>query len=219
VLFATAALQQIGIAYTTVGKAGFVNALYIVIVPILGLFFGKRVRPRTWGCIALATVGLYFLCMNGKFSLGFGDAFVLISAFTTSIHILVIDYYSPKVDGVKLACLQFIVCGALSSAAALVFERPEPQTVLAAAGPILYTGILSCGVAYTLQVLGQKYVPPVVTCLILSLEAVFSVLSGWIVLKETLSARELTGCVLMFTAILCSQLPAMGKNKAKMPSD
>lgn len=207
IVFVTASLQQIGIAYTTVGKAGFITALYIVIVPILGLILGKHVPLQIWLCILLAIIGMYLLCMNEKFNLGVGDTFVLFCAISTAIHIPTVDYYSPRVDCVRLSCLQFFVCGALSAIAALVIERPGMQSIIEAGAPILYTGILSCGIAYTLQALGQKEVSPVATSLILSLESVFSVLSGWIILGESLKFKEALGCVLMFIAIVLSQIP------------
>lgn len=207
IVFVTASLQQIGISYTTVGKAGFITALYIVIVPILGLFFGKRVPLQIWICIFLATIGMYLLCINEKFSLGIGDTFVLFCAFSTAIHILTVDYYSSRVDCVRLSCIQFFVCGVLSAIMALIIEKPNLQSIFEAGAPILYTGILSCGIAYTLQALGQKEVSPVATSLILSLESVFSVLSGWLILGESLNFKETFGCILMFAAILLSQMP------------
>lgn len=219
ILFATASLQQIGIIYTTVGKAGFITALYVVIVPVLGLFFGRHIHLQILGCIFLATFGMYLLCINEKFTLGFGDTLVLICAFSTAVHILTIDYLSSKVDCVKLSCLQFFVCGILSSIAAFIFEKPELQSLMNASGPIIYTGILSCGVAYTLQALGQKYVSPVAASLILSLESVFSVLSGWIMLGETLSIREILGCIMMFTAIIVSQTMELWGYKMKSFKD
>ena len=213
-VYVTVSLQQVGIAYTTAGKAGFVSVLYIVIVPVIGLCLGRHIRAKTWLCIALATAGLYFLCMNEKqFTLGFGDTLMLLSTVTTAFNIQITDYYSTRVDCVKLSCLQLAVCGVLSLATALLFEKTTMQAVLEAAGPILYTGILSCGVAFTLKISAQKVVPPVATSLILSLQAVFSVLSGWLILRETLSVREGVGCGLMFVAIVLAQLPAKGKNK------
>lgn len=209
ILFVTASLQQTGIAYTTVGKAGFITALYIIIVPVIGLFLGKRVNWKTWGCILLATTGMYFLCVDENLVLGFGDALVLLCALSTSIHILAIDFYSSQLDCIKLSCLQFLICGILSLAIAFIFENPQLQSVINAGAPILYTGILSCGIAYTLQTLGQKSVSPVAACLILSLESVFSVLFGWMILKETLNSREAVGCVLVFLATVISQIIAL----------
>ena len=184
-------LQQIGINYTTVGKAGFITAMYIVLVPILGIFLKRRVGIKVWISVFLAVAGLYLLCMTEKLSLGKGDALVLLCALVFAIHILVIDHFSPKVDGVKLSCIQFLELGAICSAWL----------------PILYAGIFSSGVGYTLQVIGQKNMDPTVASLILSLESVISVLAGWVLLKQQLSGRELLGCVVMFAAIILAQLP------------
>ena len=211
--FAATAFQQIGIAYTTAGKAGFITALYIMIVPLLGIFIGKKVPHLVWGCIATAIAGMYLLCINESFVLGRGDAFVLLCAFSTAIHILFVDKFSPLVDGVKLSCLQFLVCGTLSVAGALLFERPELSAILAGWVPLLYTGILSCGVAFTLQILGQKGVDPTLSSLILSLESVFAVAAGWLVLGETLTLREVAGCVLIFVAIVAAQIPSVGRKE------
>lgn len=200
--------QQYGISFTTVGKAGFITALYIILVPILGLFMKKRVGVKVWIGVVLATIGLYMLCMTSEsFSLAKGDFLVLICAGFFSLHILIIDYFSPKCDGVRLSCIQFFVCGVISLAAAFIFENPNLGAILSGWLPILYAGVLSCGVAYTLQIIGQKGMDPTVASLILSLESVFSVLAGWLILKQTLSGRELFGCVLMFGAIILAQLP------------
>ena len=200
--------QQYGISFTTVGKAGFITALYIIIVPILGLFMKKRVGAKVWFGVILSTVGLYLLCMTSEsFSISKGDFLVLICAGFFSLHILIIDYFSPKCDGVRLSCIQFFVCGVISLAAAFLFETPNLTAILAGWLPILYAGVMSCGVAYTLQIIGQKNMDPTVASLILSLESVFSVLAGWLILKQTLSGRELFGCVLMFGAIILAQLP------------
>lgn len=200
--------QQLGISFTTVGKAGFITALYIIIVPILGIFMKKKAGPKIWAGVALATVGLYMLCMTSEsFSISKGDFLVLICAGFFSLHILIIDYFSPKCDGVRLSCIQFFVCGVISIAIALLFETPTMSGILAGWLPILYAGVLSCGVAYTLQIVGQKNMDPTVASLILSLESVFSVLAGWVILHQTLKAREIFGCVLMFLAIILAQLP------------
>ena len=206
--------QQFGIKYTTVGKAGFITACYIVLVPILGLFLKKKCSPFIWLAVAMSVAGLYLLCITDGFSIGKGDILVLICAVLFSFHILVIDYYSPKVDGVKLSCIQFLVCGILSGIPALIFEKPEMCAVLTAWQPILYAGVMSCGVAYTLQIIGQKNMNPTVASLILSLESCISVLAGWVILGQQLSAREIAGCVIMFAAIILAQLPQ--KEKAKM---
>lgn len=200
--------QQFGISFTTVGKAGFITALYIILVPLLGLFMKKKVGLKIWMGVVLSTIGLYLLCMTSeRFSLAKGDFLVLICAGFFSLHILLIDHFSPKCDGVRMSCLQFLVCGILSMAAAFLFESPNLQAIFAGWLPILYAGVLSCGVAYTLQIVGQKNMDPTVASLILSLESVFSVLAGWLILNQTLSARELLGCVLMFGAIILAQLP------------
>lgn len=203
--------QQFGIKYTTVGKAGFITACYIVLVPILGLFLKKKCSPFIWLAVAMSVAGLYLLCITDGFSIGKGDILVLICAVLFSFHILVIDYYSPKVDGVKLSCIQFLVCGILSGIPALIFEKPEMCAVLTAWQPILYAGVMSCGVAYTLQIIGQKNMNPTVASLILSLESCISVLAGWVILGQQLSAREIAGCVIMFAAIILAQLPQKEK--------
>lgn len=203
--------QQFGIKYTTVGKAGFITACYIVLVPILGLFLKKKCSPFIWLAVAMSVAGLYLLCITDGFSIGKGDILVLICAVLFSFHILVIDYYSPKVDGVKLSCIQFLVCGILSGIPALIFEKPEMCAVLTAWQPILYAGVMSCGVAYTLQIIGQKNMNPTVASLILSLESCISVLPGWMILGQQLSAREIAGCVIMFAAIILAQLPQKEK--------
>ena len=200
--------QQFGISFTTVGKAGFITAMYILIVPILGLFMKKKPGLQVWLGVVLAVMGLYLLCMTSEsFSLSKGDFLVLICAGFFSLHILIIDYFSPKVDGVRMSCIQFLVCGILSMVMAFIFETPEFSAILSGWLPILYAGVLSCGVAYTLQIVGQKNMDPTVASLILSLESVFSVLAGWLILDQTLSLRELFGCVLMFLAIILAQLP------------
>lgn len=200
-------LQQWGILFTTVGKAGFITAMYIVLVPVFGIFIGKKVRPVIWFCVALAAAGLYFLCMNETFRLNTGDFLVILCAVCFSVHILVIDHFSPKVDGVRLSAIQFLVAGIVCGIPMLIWECPELPGILAAWMPLLYAGVMSCGVAYTLQIIAQKNVDPTVASLLLSLESVFSVLAGWMILHQSLSIRELFGCVLMFGAIILAQLP------------
>ena len=199
--------QQFGIKYTSVGKAGFITACYIVIVPIIGLFLGKKCSKFIWAAVVMALIGLYLLCITDGFSIGKGDLLVLVCAFLFSVHILVIDHFSPKVDGVKLSCLQFLTCGILSGIPALLFERPSFSAICQAWMPILYAGIMSCGVAYTLQIIGQNNMNPTVASLILSLESCISVLAGWVLLGQQLSTKEILGCVIMFAAIILAQLP------------
>lgn len=199
--------QQFGIQYTSVGKAGFLTACYIIIVPILGLFMKKKCSPFIWVAVAMALIGLYLLCITDGFSIGKGDILVLICAVLFSLHILVIDHFSPKVDGVKMSCIQFLVCGILTAIPAAILEHPQLSAFAGAWGAILYAGVMSCGVAYTLQILGQKNMNPTVASLILSLESCISVLAGWIILGQRLSTREIIGCVIMFGAIVLAQLP------------
>ena len=206
-LFAASSFQQIGIQYTTVGKAGFITAMYIIIVPVLGIFVHKKVGLKVWIGVAFAVCGLYLLCMTDGFQLEKGDALVLVCAVIFSLHILVIDYFSPKVDGVRMSCIQFWICGILSIILCLVFETPDIRSVLAAWKPICYGGFMSCGVAYTLQIVGQKGMNPTVASLILSLESVVSVIAGFLILHQTMSRRELLGCCLMVVAIVLAQLP------------
>ena len=214
-LFGASSLQQLGIQYTTAGKAGFITACYIVIVPVLGVFLGKRIGWKVWLAVAIALVGLYFLCITEKFTIGKGDVLIFVCAIVFSLHILVIDYFSPKVDGVKMSCIQFFVCGIVSLPFMFVLETPKVGAMLEGWMPLLYAGVLSCGVAYTLQIIGQKNVHPAIASLILSLESCFSVLAGWIVLGERLSAKESIGCVLMFAAIILAQLPERKLNIRK----
>ncbi len=207
-------LQQIGIAYTTVGKAGFITAMYILFVPVLGLCFGRRVSGRVWGCVLLGMVALYLLSIKDGFSISKGDLWVLACAVAFSGHILLIDRFSPQTDGVALSCIQFFVAGLLSLLPMLILERPGWNDLLAAWLPIAYAGIFSSGVAYTCQVLGQKHTHPAVASLLMSFESVFAVLAGAVILGEIPTVREGIGCVLMFVAIVLAQLPQRSKEKA-----
>lgn len=207
-LFVGGTLQQFGMLYTTAGKAGFITALYIVLVPILGLFIGRKVRPILWFCVVLAAVGLYLLSVKENLTIGKGDLLVIACAFGFATHILVIDHFSPKVDGVKLSCLQFLTAGLLSTPFMAIFEKVDWANIIACWAPILYSGFLSCGVAYTLQVIAQKHTEPTVASLILSLESVFAVIAGILLLSEQISYREVLGCTIMFAAILLSQIPS-----------
>ena len=212
-LFIGSALQQVGIQYTTAGKAGFITAMYMVLVPICGLFFGKRPGGKTWAAVVVALVGMYLLCLYGSGiqNLSKGDLLEMLCALGITAHILVIDHFSPKVDGVKMSCIQFFVCGILAGIFMLILETPSWESIRAAAMPILYAGILSSGVGYTLQIVAQKDTQPTVASLLMSLESVFSLIFGWILLKEAMSGVELLGCVLMFAAIIWVQLPEKKK--------
>ena len=209
-LFVASTLQQIGMQYTSVGKCGFITAFYIVLVPVFGIFLKKKVGWKVWMAVALAVVGLYFLCITDGFSLGKGDIYIFLCAVVYTMHILVIDHFAPKTDNVKMSCIQFLVCGILSGIPALIFESPDLAGIFAAKIPVLYAGVMSCGVAYTLQIVGQKNMNPTVASLILSLESCISVIAGWLILGQNLSSREIFGCVLMFGAIILAQLPQKG---------
>ncbi len=201
-------LQQIGLIDTTAGKGGFITALYIVIVPLIQIFLGKKLGVKTGIAIVVSIVGMYLLCLSGGVGAFVkGDLYVMACAVVFSFHILAIDKYSPHVNGVALSCIQFFVAGVLNIIAMLIFESPHLPSIVSAGIPILYAGVLSCGVAYTLQIIGQKYTTPVLATIIMSLESVFAALGGWVVLKERMSLSEIIGALLMFAAILTAQMP------------
>ncbi len=204
-------LQQAGIKYTSVGKAGFITALYIVLVPLLGIFLKKRIGWKVWASVGLAIIGLYLLCMSEELTIGKGDILMLLCALAFAFQILSIDHYAQKTDVVMLACLEFLVCGLLTTVLMFLFEKPTVNAIIRAGIPILYAGVLSCGVAYTLQIIGQKDLPPTIASLIMSLESVISALAGWLILHQSLSVKELSGCVIMFAAIILAQLPSKEK--------
>lgn len=215
ILFVASFFQQSGVQYTTAGKAGFITTLYIVIVPILGLFIGKKVDKKIWICVLIAASGLYLLSIKGDFDISKGDALIFVCAIFFSFHILVIDHFSPKVDGIKMSCIQFFVCGSLNTISMVFFESPTVSNIMMASVPILYAGLLSSGVGYTLQIIGQKDTDPTIASLILSLESVFAVLAGAVILGEVLTSREKIGCILIFVAIIIAQIP--GKMLKKEP--
>lgn len=206
-LFAGSSLQQFGLIFTTAGKSAFITTLYILLVPIFGLFFGHRINGLAWIAVIFGTVGLYFLCITESFTIGKGDFIVLIGAFFWTSHVLSIDRFLPKVNGVRLAMAQFAVCGLWSLIAAFLFETPNWQAIYAAGIPILYAGIMSGGVGYTFQILGQKYTTPTVASLLMSMESVFAVIAGYFLLNEIMTGREFFGSILMFIAIIISQIP------------
>ena len=205
--------QQLGLGDTSAGKAGFITALYIVLVPVLGLFLRKKVPLLVWGAVAAAVVGLYLLCVKEGFSIAPSDLYVLLCALVFAVHILVIDHFAPQVNGVALSCVQFVVVTVLSGIGALLTEEIVWANILHCLWPILYVGIFSSGVAYTLQILAQKDANPTVVSLLLSLESVFSVLAGAVLLHETMSGREYLGCVLMLLAVVAAQLPTPKKKE------
>lgn len=207
-LYAASGLQQVGLVYTSAGKAGFITAMYIVLVPILGLILGKRPSPAAWLGVGLATVGLYLLSCVGVEAINFGDLCLIGCAFFFAIQIILIDRLAGDLDGLRLNCIQSLVCALLSAVTMLLLENPRWDLILDCWLPLCYAGILSMGVAYSLQILGQQNLDPTPASLIMSLESVFAALCGWLLLKETMSGAELTGCVLVFAAVILSQLPA-----------
>ena len=206
VLFGAASLQQTGIVYTTAGKAGFITGLYVVIVPLLGLLRRQRTRPAVWVGAALAVGGLYLLSATSGFGIGLGDGLVLASAFGWAVHVHVIGWLARRVRPLRVAAVQFAVCGALSLIVAAFAEVVSLADLLRAGIPVLYAGLLSTGVAYTLQVVGQRRVDPARTGIILSLEGMFAVLGGWLLLGESMTARMLAGCGLMLVGMIASQV-------------
>lgn len=214
-LCSAALFQQYGIMYTTVGKAGFITTLYIILVPFFGIFLKKRIPGKVWIGALIAAAGMYLLCMSERLALSRGDTLVFICAILFSVHILVIDHFSPMADGVELSCIQFLTAGVIGSIGAILFEQPTLKCLIDGIIPLAYAGILSSGVAYTLQVVGQKDMDPTVASLILSMESVFSALAGWVILHQKLSGRELFGCTLVFAAVILVQLPEKKHKMAK----
>ncbi|MDO5548180.1 MAG: DMT family transporter [Eubacteriales bacterium] len=208
VLMAASSLQQVGILYTSVGKAGFLTAMYVVLVPFLSwIVFHQKLKQRIWLCVLLAVCGMALLCLSGSLRLELGDGLELLCALAFSVHILILDHFATRVDPVRLSCLQFFVCGILSAVPMFLLEQPSIGVVLAAWLPILYASILSSGVGYTLQAVAQQKCDPTLASLILCLESVFSAVFGWLILHQTLRAREIFGCALMFAAIVLANLP------------
>ncbi len=205
-LFCAASLQQVGLLYTTAGKAGFITGLYVVIVPIMGLFLGQRTNAGTWIGASLAVMGLYLLSVNEDFSIGKGDLLQFIGAIIWATHIHLIGWMSPKTDPLVLSFVQFVACALASFATAIILEPMSTASMLAAAPAILYGGVISVGVAYTLQVVAQQHAHPANAAILLSLESVFAVFGGWLILDETMTGRALVGCLLMFCGMLISQL-------------
>lgn len=223
VLFIAGNLQQVGLYYgTSAGKAGFLTACYILLVPIIGLFLKKKCGWNIWIGVGLTLIGLYLLCMSGTLSFQFSDGLVLICALFFAIQILIVDYYSPLVDGVRLSCIQFAVCAVLGLIptacvdVGLSVERVQAWLPLLASweawGSLLFAGVMSSGVAFTLQIIAQNGLNPTVASLIMSLESVFAVLAGWLILQERMTGREIVGCILIFGAIVLAQVP-IGKKR------
>ena len=213
-LFGGASMQQMGLVYTTAGKASFVTSLYVVLVPIAGLFIGQRCGLSVWIGAVLGVTGLYLLTVQESLRMGQGDLLVLVGALFWTAHVQLIGYFAQRANPFRLACLQFVTCSALSLVAALLFEQITWPGVRAAAFPILYGGILSAGVAFTLQIICQRTSPPAHAAIVMSLEAVFGALAGWALLDEHLTLRDLLGCGLMFAGLLVVQLPPLLRSPA-----
>ena len=210
-LFVAASLQQVGLVYTDSGKAGFITAMYIVLVPILGLFLNQRPSRTAWFSVAIAVVGLYLLSCMGVTQINRGDLLIMGCALAFAVQILCIDRLAGDVDGLRLNCVQSMVVASLSVVCMLATETVELSAILSCAGPLLFAGVMSMGIAYSLQIVGQRDLEPTTASLIMSLESVFAVLGGWWLLGETMTAWELTGCGLVFAAVVISQLPERRK--------
>lgn len=211
VLAVAANFQQAGLGNTAPGKAGFITALYVVLVPVLGIFLRRRASLPVWIGAVLAVAGLYLLCIKENFGVQPSDLLVLCCAFVFALHIMVIDHFARHVDGVELSCVQFLTAAVISGIGAAIFETVNWAGLWQCILPILYVGIFSSGVAYTLQILAQKDSDPTVVSILLSLESVFSVLAGALILGDKLSGREYLGCALMFAAVILAQLPSPKK--------
>ncbi len=218
-LCAASLFQQYGVMYTTVGKAGFITTLYIIFTPVLGMFIGKRVSAKVWVGAVIAMAGLYLLCMDESLKLSRGDSLVLMCALVFSIHILLVDSFSFKTEGVVVACVQFLTCFVICTVLALAFDKPTLEQIKLGAMPILYAGFISSGVGYTLQIVGQKGVNPTAAALIMSLESVIAAIAGVITYKlgflandQTLSLRQAVGCAVVFFAVILVQLPSRAKS-------
>ncbi len=213
ILFFGASFQQGGMVYTTAGKAGFITGLYIILVPILGIMFKQKTSAAIWLGAVIALVGLYLLSVNENLTIGLGDLLVLASAFFWGLHVLVIGRFSPKTDPIQLAFFQFMLCAFFSLIASLIIETTILQNILDASIPILYAGVVSVGIAYTLQVVAQRDAHPSHAAIIMSLEAVFALIGGWIILDESIPLRGLIGCGLMLIGIIISQVGIRFKGK------
>ena len=212
VLFAATMFQQFGMSLgTSSGKAGFITALYILLVPVVGLFFKKKVRPVLWGCIALALAGLYLLCIKDGFTFALSDVLVLCCAVVFTGHIIIVDRFAPGLDGVRLSCVQFFAGAVVSAVFMFIFEKPALSQLASGWISVAYAGIMSSGVAYTLQILGQQRTDPTVASMLMSFESVFAVLGGIVIQHQMPTSKEWIGCALMFVAIIAAQLPERKK--------
>ena len=206
-LFIAAGLQQMGIVYSTAGKAGFITAMYIVLVPILGVFLRKKPPITAWLSVCLAVIGLYLLSCVGVTQVNIGDLYLLGCALGYAVQIMLVDQLGSQLDGLRLNCVQSLFCGLFSGTVMLIIEEPVFTNILACWVPLVYAGIFSLGIAFSLQIIGQQHLEPTPAALIMSLESVFAVLFGWLLLHERMSSAELWGCVMVFLAVILSQLP------------
>jgi len=218
-LFGGASMQQMGLVYTTAGKAGFITSLYVVLVPVLGRLLGQRIGVSVWTGAILAVAGLYLLSVTGSFTIGRGDLLVLIGAFFWAVHVHLIGYLAKRANPLGIACLQFLACSALSLVAAVLFEEIAIAPILQATVPIFYGGVLSAGVAFTLQVICQRTSPPAHAAIVMSLETVFAALAGYVVLHERLGPRDLAGCALMLAGLMVVQLPLLLSSPSTRPEE
>ena len=212
-LFIAAGCQQVGLVYTTASKAGFITAMYIVLVPFLGLFRNRKPPFTAWISVVIAVIGLYMLSCVGVTEINIGDILLLGCAMTYSVQITLVDQFAPGMDGIRLNCVQLITC-MLLSVPFMIGEKPVVANITACLLPLAYAGVMSMGIAYTLQIVGQQYLPPTPASLLMSLESVFAALCGWLILHETLTSYELLGCGLVFAAVIISQLPVRTKEHA-----
>lgn len=206
-LFVATCSQQVGLVYTDAGKAGFITAMYIVLVPVLGLLFRQKVSPLVWFSVALAVAGLYLLSAVGVSTINFGDIMLMICAVAFAVQITIVDRMGQALDGLRLNLVQFLVVAVLSGIVTVLGENPQWHNIMSCAVPLLYTGVMSSAIAYSLQILGQQHLEPAPASLIMSLESVIAALSGWLLLGERMNGAELTGCALVFIAVILSQLP------------
>ena len=212
-LFVASSLQQFGIQYTSVGKAGFLTTLYIILVPIIGIFFKRKASVMVWIGAILSVIGMYLLCVSETMSINKGDIFAFCCAIVFAFHILSVDYFAPKTNGIVLSCIQFLTSGICAMLCAFIFEQPAVTEIANGIVPLLYVGVMSSGVAYTLQILGQRNADPTIASLIMSLESAVSVLGGWLILHQKLTGKELLGCLLMFIAVIGVQVFDAKKEK------
>ena len=218
-LFGGASMQQMGLVYTTAGKAGFITSLYVVLVPVLGRLLGQRIGLSVWTGAILSVAGLYLLSVTGSFTIGRGDLLVLIGAFFWAVHVHLIGYLAKRANPLGIACLQFLACSVLSLVAAVLFEEIAIAPILQATVPIFYGGVLSAGVAFTLQVICQRTSPPAHAAIVMSLETVFAALAGYVVLHERLGPRDLAGCALMLAGLMVVQLPLLLSSPSTRPEE